>query len=288
MKNFDYLKNIEHLADLYAYCRTAELKQVSDPEKSALNGRKALEWLVRNIYRMKNIEVSDRTSLYTLIDGEPFRKFVGDDQLMMAVHYIRKVGNKAAHSTIPTKSETFFSVLNLYNFTGAVLKKLQVIEDFPPFDKELVKRPRVLIVEPTKAPAVDENFVASIDTKKITDAPVETRPTGISEAETRRYFIDMMLQEAGWEVLDKEGAIVPLKACIEVKVEGMPTDSREGYADYVLFGANGRPLAVVEAKRTSVSIEKGKKQAKHPSLGKCLISDISMVQRRLKRHGFHP
>lgn len=262
MKNFDYLKPYEHLADLYAYCRTAELKYVSDPEKSALNGRKALEWLVRNIYRMKNIEVSDRTSLYTLIDGEPFRKFVGDDKLMMSVHYIRKVGNKAAHSTIPTKSETFFAVLNLYNFTGAVLKKLQVIEDFPPFDKELVKRPRVLIVEPTKVPAVDENFVASIDTKKITDVPVETRPTGISEAETRRYFIDMMLQEASWEVLDKEGAIVPLKACIEVKVEGMPTDSREGYADYVLFGANGRPLAVVEAKRTSVSIEQGKQQAK--------------------------
>ena len=129
MKNFDYLKPYEHLADLYAYCQTAELKQVSDPEKSALNGRKALEWLVRNIYRMKNIEVSDRTSLYTLIDGEPFRKFVGDDKLMMAVHYIRKVGNKAAHSTVPTKSETFFAVLNLYNFTGAVLKKLRVIEE---------------------------------------------------------------------------------------------------------------------------------------------------------------
>ena len=56
MKNFDYLKPYEHLADLYAYCQTAELKQVSDPEKSALNGRKAVEWLVRNIYRMKNIE----------------------------------------------------------------------------------------------------------------------------------------------------------------------------------------------------------------------------------------
>ena len=63
MKNFDYLKPYEHLADLYAYCQTAELKNVSDPEKSALNGRKALEWLVRYSYRMKNIEVSDRTSL---------------------------------------------------------------------------------------------------------------------------------------------------------------------------------------------------------------------------------
>ncbi len=262
MKNFDYLKNHEHLADLYAYCHTAEVKQASDPEKSALNSRKALEWLVRNVYRMKNIEVSDRTSLYTLIDGEPFQKFVGDDRLMMAVHYIRKVGNKAAHSNVPIKSETFFAVLNLYNFTGAVLKKLRVIEEFPPFDRELLKRPRILLVEPTKEPAADDNFVASIETEKITDAPVETRPNGFSEAETRRFFIDMMLQEAGWEVLDKQGAILPLKACIEVKVEGMPTESKEGFADYVLFGANGKPLAIVEAKRTSVSIEQGKQQAK--------------------------
>ena len=49
MKNFDYLKNYEHLSDLYAYCHMAELKQASDPEKSALNALKALEWLVSNI-----------------------------------------------------------------------------------------------------------------------------------------------------------------------------------------------------------------------------------------------
>lgn len=59
MKNFDYLKNYGHMSDLYAYCHTAEVKQVSDPEKSALNARKALEWIVRNIYRMKNVEVAN-------------------------------------------------------------------------------------------------------------------------------------------------------------------------------------------------------------------------------------
>lgn len=261
MKNFDYLKKYEHLSDLYAYCHMAELKQASDPEKSALNARKALEWLVRNIYRMKNIEVSDRTSLYTLVDGEPFRRFVGDDRLMMAVHYIRKVGNKAAHAAVPTKSETYFAVFNLYNFTGAVLKKLLVVDDFPPFDPELLKRKRIMVVEPKQEPAADERFVASIDTAKIVDKPIEVRPTSFSEAETRRYFIDQLLQEAGWEVLTERGAIVPLKACIEIKIEGMPTHSEGGFADYVLFGASGKPLAVVEAKRTSVDLEAGKVQA---------------------------
>ena len=70
-----------------------------------------------------------------------------------------------------------------------------------------------------------------------------------------------MLKEAGWEVLETEGAIQPSKACIEVEVEGMPNNEGKGYCDYVLFGSNGLPLAVIEAKRTSVEAIKGKHQA---------------------------
>ena len=101
MRNFDYLKDIPELGDLYGYCNTAELTQQSAPDTSALNARRALEWMVRAIYAMKEIEVGPRTSLFELIDGEPFRAFVGDDRLMMAVHYIRKVGNCAAHMGKP-------------------------------------------------------------------------------------------------------------------------------------------------------------------------------------------
>ncbi|MBR6561233.1 MAG: DEAD/DEAH box helicase family protein, partial [Alistipes sp.] len=83
----------------------------------------------------------------------------------------------------------------------------------------------------------------------------------ISEAETRRMYIDLMLREAGWQILDTEGLIQPSKACIEVELQGMPNSHDVGYADYVLFGSNGKPLAVIEAKRTSVSPVKGKHQA---------------------------
>ena len=83
----------------------------------------------------------------------------------------------------------------------------------------------------------------------------------ISEAETRRRFIDLMLREAGWDVLETEGDIQPGKACIEVEVAGMPNNAGKGYADYVLFGSDGRPLAVVEAKRTSTDANAGKHQA---------------------------
>ena len=112
MRNFDYLKDIPELADLYRYCRKAEEFQQTDYEDSVANARKALEWIVTNIYRMKRIEVGERDSLYTLMCGAPFTDVVGrddeGDKLMMAAHYIRKVGNKGAHGGQPVKKREAF------------------------------------------------------------------------------------------------------------------------------------------------------------------------------------
>ena len=49
---------------------------------------------------------------------------------------------------------------------------------------------------------------------------------------------------------------------IEYEVKGMPNAKGIGYVDYVLFGDNGKPLALIEAKRTSVDVNQGKQQAK--------------------------
>ena len=76
----------------------------------------------------------------------------------------------------------------------------------------------------------------------------------ISEYETRKKYIDLELKLAGW---DFETNITE-----ELKLSGMPNAHQEGYADYVLFGKNGLPLAVVEAKRTSVDPRVGQNQAK--------------------------
>lgn len=261
MKNFDYLKGNPHLATLYSYCNTAEICQVSDPDKSALNGRRALEWLVRAIYELKNIEVGERASLYELIDGEPFRQFIDDERLMMAVHYVRKAGNKVAHLGEITRKVSFFSLLNLHNVVGASLVKLRVFYSFPEFDKTLIPSVAPIHIEPAPKPEPAPQFVESVDMKQVANVPAEPHDTGISEAETRKFFIDIMLEEAGWQVLTKEGVSAPLKAGIEIKVNGMPNDEGVGYADYVLYGSNGKPLAVVEAKRTTASPQKGKHQA---------------------------
>ena len=75
-----------------------------------------------------------------------------------------------------------------------------------------------------------------------------------SEAETRKMIIDVELRLAGWELDHADDT--------EYEVTGMPNTRGIGYVDYVLWGADGKPLALVEAKKTTVDPEVGKQQAK--------------------------
>ena len=264
MRNFDYLQDLG-LDDLHQYCAAAEELQSSNPDLSAISARKALEYVVRSLYMMKNIEIPERASLFELVDGEPFREFIGDERVMMAVHYVRKVGNDGAHDNKVTKREAFFCLLNIYNVVAAILHKLTLIKEVVPFDEKLLpKKPQAPSLTPTTVVITPQStIVQAADKKAVEDkTPVEEVVSpDITEAETRKLYIDLMLKEAGWDVLDTEGAIQPSKACIEVEVQGMPNSGGVGYCDYVLFGSNGLPLAVVEAKRSSVSPVKGKHQA---------------------------
>lgn len=266
MMNFDYLKDIPELSTLYRYCDAAERNQYANPEVSALNARRALEWTARAILMMKNLEIPERFSLFDMVTSPEFTEFVNDDRLMMAVHYIRKIGNSGAHVGPPVKrKESFFAVLNIYNFVGAVLQKLRVIDNLAPFDKELLpKAPTLSIPTNEVDPEKPKDFAAQVEPETVSEASVVIPAVSwanISEAETRKRFIDLMLREAGWEVLDTEGDIQPGKACAEIEVQGMPNNGGTGYADYVLFGPNRKPLAVIEAKRTSVNPTSGEHQA---------------------------
>ena len=120
MRNFDYLRDIE-LNDLHRFCSAAEENQVSNPDFSAINARRALEYIVRSLYQMKNLNISERTSLFEMVDGEPFKEFIGDERVMMAVHYVRKIGNCGAHAATVSKKESFFCLLNIYNVVAAIL-----------------------------------------------------------------------------------------------------------------------------------------------------------------------
>lgn len=82
----------------------------------------------------------------------------------------------------------------------------------------------------------------------------------ITEAATRKLYIDVYLREAGWDVLETENVILPGKACIEIQVEGMPNKERVGFCDYVLYGRDSKPLAIVEAKKTTIDLAQGRHQ----------------------------
>ncbi|MCQ2294908.1 MAG: DEAD/DEAH box helicase family protein, partial [Bacteroidales bacterium] len=261
MQNFDYLQSVSELSDLYRFCHAAEMTQLSDPENSAINSRKALEWMARAIYAIKGIELGDKESLFEMVDGEPFKEFVGNDKLMMAVHYIRKVGNAAAHSGKVSKKESFFALLNLYNFVGGAFLKLGVLKSLAPFDRTLIPTTAPIYAQPPQQVQPSMQFVSTVDSAQVSPAPIADATSCLSEAETRKLYIDLMLREAGWNVLDEKGKVLPSTACVEVEVFGMSNTHEKGYADYVLFGQNGVPLAVVEAKRTSVSATAGKHQA---------------------------
>lgn len=268
-QNFDFLKDLPDFADLYRYCNQAEKYQKVEPEMAALQARRALEYTVRTIYMLKDWEIGNRTSLFELVDAEEFSSFIDDRKLMMALHYIRKAGNNAAHMGNISAGESFYTILNLHTFVSAVLVKLGVVSDVPLFDRNLLNSNKL------SKPTIDITKSAS----KVIETPTQTfvkkyrprikeshtlqakNPQYLTEAETRQLYIDQQLREAGWEILTKEGAIVAGKACVEIQVDGMPNDSGVGYVDYVLFGRNGNPLALIEAKRTSKDAQVGKHQA---------------------------
>lgn len=261
MTNFDYLREIEPLHDLYTFCQGAETTMESDYDTCALHCRRGLEWLVKAIYTLKHADIGARTSLYELMSGAPFVEFLDDDRLMSAAHYIRKVGNAAAHPGEKVKgSQAFFCLLNLYNLVGGTLLKLRVVETLAPFNKDLIPKSSGSVKPRETVPAPDNDFIKSVPAEAVaskTPAPVVTE---YSEVETRKLFIDLMLQDAGWELVGKDNVPLPGKAGTEIEVHGMPKQD-VGYADYVLYGSDGKPLAVVEAKNTSKDPIIGKHQA---------------------------
>lgn len=263
MRNFDYLKQIPALSDLYNFCHAAEEMQLSDYDSCGWNCRKALEWTVRAVYKLKHQPVGERDNLYTLSTGKPFTELIADDdKLMMAVHYIRKVGNVAVHQGGITQREAYFCLLNTYNVVGGVLLSLGVLETLAPFSKDLIPaKPQPHVATSDTVPEAPKTFVDAVPEENVKKPVKAEMPEDISEAETRKEFIDLMLREAGWNVVEVENSPMACMAGIEIYVEGMPNNKQEGYCDYVLYGKDCKPLAVVEAKRASVEPEKGKHQA---------------------------
>ena len=283
MQNFDILSNHKAFTRLHQYCITAEITQKSNPNESALNSRRALETIVDVIYYLKDFEIADHASLYDKVTKQEFVDYIGDEDLLRSLHYIRKAGNRAAHVGDVKGGMSFFAVLNLYDFICSVLVKIGLIDDYPPFDRELIPNQAPIHVSPPEPEPIDPVTVEPYQGTLNTPLVVKKSP-GLTEQETRKLFIDMMLQEAGWEICSERGIKAKGKACIEIKVNGMPNNSGDGYADYVLYNDDLRPLAIIEAKSTSKNITEGYHQAK--LYAECLAQECGYEPARYCTNGF--
>ncbi len=263
--NFDFLKDIDDFKKLYSYCNQAEMAVYTTPSLSAVASRNALESLIKSFYIIKYGSYPEDYTLFDLISDGCFSSYL-DDSLLSSVHYVRKIGNNGAHGEDVSKKEAIGALHALHDTIKGLFYFLNVNIGDPAFDKKVYdQNPNI------NASANDEIKPESEpdnpdDIKKYKEGIKNNikAKSGLdfTEAETRKLYIDSALEEAGWEVCDKEGIIKAGMACIEIKLDGMPNSQGVGYADYVLYDNDGKPLAVVEAKKTSVDEIVGSQQAK--------------------------
>ena len=261
---------------------SAEGHIMGDPRAACFHARFALEAVVHWLYRHDaSLRMPYDQSLGALLHEPRFQNLL-PEAVFQKARVIQKVGNQAVHSSRPVRQYDALQVVKelhhvcywlVRTYTpdasreGAAWKD----ESVPPAVSgvEVVPRKQLEALEERLA-AQNVEALKSQQERDELDAELhalreqlaEIRSAGeqqpdthnYSEAETRRYLIDVDLHRAGWPLDQKRDR--------EYGVTGMPNNEGIGYADYVLWGDDGKPLAVVEAKKTTLDPAVGQQQAK--------------------------
>lgn len=261
MSNFDYFTTEPKFNSFSGMAVAAEKVLNIDEPTSVINCRRAMEQAIKWMYSVDgDLVMPWDENLVSLMSTEEFRGIVGND-LWNRLNFIRKLGNKAAHTSEKIRTEQAeLALVNLFEFLDFIAYCYSDHYEKHDFNKELLitQKPEPLIVDEGVALSelIEENKQLKEQLTKQRESNQESyvpKPE-LSEYKTRKLYIDLMLEDAGW-VEGKDWRN-------EVELPGMPNHSEVGYADYVLYGEDGRPLAVIEAKRTCVDVSKGRQQAK--------------------------
>ena len=271
--NFDFLKGKKEFESFTSACLEAEKGIIVSPANCAILSRRALELAVKWVYSFDTcLTVPYQDNLSSLIHEPSFRDVV-DEDLFPLIKYIIKLGNVAVHTNSGIKrEEAILSLHNLHQFVSWIDYCYALDYTATEFDESILykgeekrTRPEELRDLYEKLSSKDKRLEQMIKEnealrKQLTERRVKQSEDyhfevdKLSEYETRKRYIDLDLKLVGWEI----GQDV----LEEVEVTGMPTPSGTGFADYVLYGNNGKPLAVVEAKKSSVDPKVGQQQAK--------------------------
>ena len=261
MSNFKFLLSDPAFAPFADAAVAAEKVFHLDPAACIFNCRRAMEFAVKWMYTVdKELDMPFQDNLQSLMNREEFRAIIGPD-LWQRMDFIRKKGNNAAHNASKNSEAVALLCLeNLHIFLDFVAYCYADQYTETTFDPALIPTgttlPAASLSEPDIQKLMDENkkLKEQLSARRVAHQQTYVpKPLDISEYETRKVYIDAMLEDAGW---------VEGKDWInEVELPGMPNKSGVGYADYVLYDDAHQPLAVIEAKRTCVDVSRGRQQA---------------------------
>ncbi len=276
--------------DEFAMASWAESHALSDPGPSVIYARKALESGVKWVYRYDRSlpqPYEDQLNAYL---NEPAFKALANGLVFNVAKKIQRAGNRAVHEAKPpTQLEAVEVISALFQFCfwlaytygrsakpdlnlkfdpkkltqfarseQASLAERRELEEELDREVEETALARARVAELAKTveqlQAERAALIAEVAAAKKAAEAIPIESYDWSELETRQFKIDALLAEAGWKLTEARDR--------EFEVHGMPSGSGVGYVDYVLWGDDGLPLAVVEAKKTLVSPQTGQQQAK--------------------------
>ena len=275
MPNFSFLETKPEYTIFAPACVEAEKIYASAPAMCAVGCRKALELAVKWVYAAdKTMKMPYKDNLQSLVH-EPSFRFAVDYNTWGKFQFIIKLGNLAVHTERSVQpSDALAALRGLFEFVqwidycyGADYVERTFDERLIPTEKvavdtQKIKEQESLLEE--KEAQIEalrkqiEQMAAQYTAEKDKHQQERTfQPEDLSEFKTRKIYIDVDMKQMGWKF---DGTDADVQE--EYKVEGMAgVPGQPGYCDYVLFGKDGLPLAVVEAKRTSKDPNIGRKQA---------------------------
>lgn len=272
--------------DLAEESARAEREVFRDPRAACFYARRAVELGVHWIYsadRSLNRPYKDDLSAMLF---EPSFKQTLDGPVWTKMDLIRRQGNRAVHDRKAIRPDAALGVVQeLFHVMYWLAHTYAVaLEDRPSatlvFNENAIPRPPTTEQRQATAEALrkrqaeneqrDEEFRRNQEENAVLRAQLEELQAQVAqakvanvhvedehdygEAETRQRYIDVLLNEAGWPLAETRDR--------EFEVAGMPNNQGNGYVDYVLWGDDGLPLGLVEAKRTSRNPKVGQQQAK--------------------------
>lgn len=274
MSNFAFLKSTNEYALFAPAAIEAERVYSSAPAMCAVGCRKALELAVKWVYSADTtMQMPYKDNLQSLIH-EPSFRFAVDYNTWGKLPFIIKLGNLAVHTEKSVqKSDALASLKGLFEFIQWVDYCYGLHYEERTFDENLIPTERVII--DTKKIKEQESLLdeknAEIEALREQIKQMSAQYTAekgehqqnrtfksqdLSEFKTRKIYIDVDMKQMGWKFTGTDADVQE-----EYPVEDMAgVVGQKGYCDYVLFGKDGMPLAVVEAKRTSKDPNSGRKQ----------------------------